>query len=236
LKPQPRKSLTWLAQRHEPLRTTFPTPDGDLKAHISKEAVVKLTVHDLQSLAKTEREVAARQQLTAAACRPFDLENGPLLRVDLWQLSPTHHLMLINVHHINFDGWSEAILRDELTACYHAFTQGNQPTLPPLPIAYSEFAHWQRQQAASNAWAADLVYRQQQLRGDIPTQILPMDLTDTAVSPIGAEQSIYLSLDLVEQLQIMGQKQEATLFMTFVHIRLPPLQLAFCSPCYETFV
>ncbi len=210
------RSLNWLIQRHEPLRTTFPAVDGELEALIAEATAVPLNVHALQTLPAAEREEAARRQIATEARRPFDLESGAPVRVNLWQLAPTEHLLLLNVHHINFDGWSEGILRDELTACYKALTQDNQPALPPLPVTYSDFAHWQRQQATKNAWAADLAYWREQLRGNIPELNLPVDLMDTAVPSSGDEQTIYLPLDLVARLQTVGQQHEATLFMVLL--------------------
>ena len=79
------------------------------------------------------------------ARRPFDLVRGPVLRLILYRLSPVEHVLLVNVHHIVFDGWSLGIFCKELATLYAAFSEGQPSPLPPLAIPYSDIAREQRQ-------------------------------------------------------------------------------------------
>ena len=54
--------------------------------------------------------------------RPFDLANGPLVRVALLQLAEADQVLLLNMHHIVSDGWSMGLFIRELTALYGAFS------------------------------------------------------------------------------------------------------------------
>lgn len=51
-------------------------------------------------------------------CGSFDLEKAPLWRTELFSADIKRHLLVFNIHHIIFDGISENILLQELTALY----------------------------------------------------------------------------------------------------------------------
>ncbi|WP_412770500.1 condensation domain-containing protein, partial [Ralstonia solanacearum] len=75
---------------------------------------------------------------------PFDLEQGPLIRGRLVKLGEQEHVLLITMHHIVSDGWSQGVLARELGALYEAYRAGKDDPLPALPIQYADYAVWQR--------------------------------------------------------------------------------------------
>ncbi|MFP3589940.1 condensation domain-containing protein, partial [Paraburkholderia sp. SIMBA_055] len=76
--------------------------------------------------------------------QPFDLAQGPLLRASLLCLGPDDHVLLITQHHIVSDGWSLALMVQELVHLYRAYSSGQPASLPALPIQYADYAVWQR--------------------------------------------------------------------------------------------
>jgi len=92
----------------------------------------------------------------------------PLLRLDA-----RDHLLLLTMHHIVSDAWSVGVLFEELGALYTAFSSGQSSPLPPLPIQYADFAHWQRQWLRGAVLDQQLAYWQQQLAGPLPVLTLP---------------------------------------------------------------
>ena len=75
---------------------------------------------------------------------PFDLTQGPVIRVRLLKLGEQEHVLLRTVHHIVWDGWSEGVFNRELMVLYEAFAEGRENPLPALPVQYADFAMWQR--------------------------------------------------------------------------------------------
>ena len=53
-------------------------------------------------------------------------------------------MLLLNLHHVVTDGWSQEILFRELAALYAAYREGRESPLPALPVQYADYAVWQR--------------------------------------------------------------------------------------------
>ena len=66
--------------------------------------------------------------------RPFDLSQGPLLRVFLVRIANDEHVVLLTMHHIVSDGWSAGPLVREFSAIYYEYSQGRPSRLSELPI------------------------------------------------------------------------------------------------------
>src|SRR5262245_46109013 len=136
-----RQALDHIVARHETLRTTFVSIEGEPRQRIAAAAdsYFHLLEYDLSS------EELLDQVIREEAGGSFDLASGPLIRGRLIRLSQDEHALLITMHHIVFDGWSESILLKELSALYGAFVRGEGDPLPELSVQYVDYAVWQRQ-------------------------------------------------------------------------------------------
>ena len=76
---------------------------------------------DLWALPETEREDEAQRLAQEEVHKPFDLAQGPLLRVRLLRLGEQEHLLFVAMHHIISDGWSLGVLAHELAVLYDGF-------------------------------------------------------------------------------------------------------------------
>jgi len=217
-------SLNQIQQRHEALRTNFPTVEGHPVQLIAPTATLKLPIIDLRKLPETEREAEAQRQAIQEAQQPFDLAKGPLWRVKLLHLTTEEHVLLLSMHHIVYDGWSLGVLFRELAALYQAFST-NQSSLghatltplPELPIQYADFAVWQRQWLSGEVLESQLNYWKQQLSGNLPVLQLPTDYPRPPVQTYrGTSQSLVLPLDLTAALKSLSQQSGVTLFMTLL--------------------
>lgn len=209
-------SFNEIVRRHEVLRTTFKTVAGQPVQVIAPYLRIYLPKIDLQQLPVSEREVAAQQLLLQETQQPFNLEQGPLLRVTLLQLSESDYVLAIALHHIIFDEWSSALLIRELSLLYTAFSSGKPSPLPILPIQYADFASWQRQWLQGEVLEAQLSYWRSQLQ-DLSVLEIKSDRTRTrAQSYRGATQLLELPLQLSQALLALSQQEGVTLFMTLL--------------------
>ncbi len=233
------EALNGVIRRHAALRTVFRSAEGVPEQVILPELRLRLPVEDHSSPATAISGAATGVPLSEAqvmtligelagaeAHRPFHLEQGPLVRGRLIRLAPTDHVLLFTTHHIVSDGWSAAILAEELSTLYAAMLRGEDPAtaLPPLPVQYADYARWQRDALGSltapgPALADHLSYWQSQLAG-MPTVLdLPSRLGKER-PPVkgaqGATVSRTLPEDLADRLRRLGQAEQATLYMTLL--------------------
>ncbi|MEH2040965.1 amino acid adenylation domain-containing protein [Nostoc sp.] len=207
------QSINEIIRRHEILRTTFPAVDGKPLQIISPSLTINIPVLDLQSLEESE----AQQIVTKEARQPFDLINGPLLRVTLLRLGPEFHVLVLIMHHIITDGWSMGIFIQELSSLYRAFTLSSPLLLPELPIQYADFAVWQRQWLTEEIQKQQLNYWKQQLAGAPPLLELPTDKPRPPVQTFsGATQKFQIDQNLSKQIKTFSQQSGATLFHTLL--------------------
>lgn len=210
------KSLCMLIQRHEMLRTTFTESNGEPIQVIGQSSHQAFPIIDLQGLTEAEQEQESIRLTRAGFHLPFDLSAGPLLRVALYRLSPQKHLFVLIIHHIAFDAWSTAVLIRELTHLYEAYSSGNAPALPALPIQYADFAAWQRQWLQGNVLSELVTYWQKQLNR-VPPLLLPADHSRLNYSHFyGTTVSFMLPEELSQHVYALSKKEGVTVFMTLL--------------------
>src|SRR4030095_6268529 len=101
-------------------------------------------VVNLASWPEAGRRTEALRQAEAEAARPFDMSRE-LFRVCLFRLSAEEHILLVMLHHIMSDGWSESVLFRELGILYTAYQEGRTSPLPELEAQYADYALWRRE-------------------------------------------------------------------------------------------
>jgi hypothetical protein len=166
-----------LVQRHESLRTTFVSADGEPRQVVHAELTVPIMFHDLAR--RDDAEDVARTLGREEAGKPFDLAAGPLLRVGLLRLDAERHVLLFTIHHIIADGVSLSVLARDLSRLYESARTGSPDGLPALSIGYPAYAAWQNRVLSGALVAPHRAYWHAALSGDLPVLNLPTDITAT---------------------------------------------------------
>ncbi|HEY6801975.1 MAG TPA: amino acid adenylation domain-containing protein [Pyrinomonadaceae bacterium] len=210
-------SINEIVRRHEVLRTTFDVVDQQPAQLVAPNLSVKLSRKDLSSLPSPLREVEAEKFGNEESQLPFDLVNGPLIRATLLHLGHNEQVLLLTIHHIVSDGWSQSILLNELSALYGARVNQQSSPLPPLSIQYADFAEWQREWLSGAVLDQQVDYWRQHLAGAPPSLELPTDRPRPALQSFnGSRESFHLSRNLSTQLVELSRREESTLFMTLL--------------------
>jgi amino acid adenylation domain-containing protein len=215
------RALTAVVARHEALRTHFPVAAGGPVQEVAPPAPVMSQVIlpeiDLTALPETVREAAILRLAGEEARRPFDLEQGPLLRLRLLRCGTDEHILLLTVHHLVSDGWSAAIFLRELSVLSAAFVTGTPAGLPALPVQYADYAVWQREWLRGEALEAQLGFWKRRLAGAPRVLDLPLDFPRPPVeSQAGGSMALRLPGPLIERLRHLGREVGATLYMTLL--------------------
>ncbi|MFD9700029.1 amino acid adenylation domain-containing protein [Lentzea sp. NPDC059081] len=203
-------ALTDVLGRHEALRTTFPSRDGQPYQEILEDAKVVLAVLDPGDPAVV---------LARAAREAFDLAADPPFRAHLLEQGPRDHVLLLVMHHIISDGWSLGPLLRDLATAYTARLAGEEPDWEPLPVQYADYTLWQQDLLGSaddpaSLISAQLTYWRTKLAG-LPEEIaLPVDRPrDADTGTAGDSVSAQLSVETARALAVLAEESGATLFM-----------------------
>jgi amino acid adenylation domain-containing protein len=210
-----KKSINSVIERHESLRTTFVDEDGEGRALINDHKEVNLEYIDANKIEGGEK--AAFNKIKKATAIPFDLESGPLTRWYLLHLADDVHVLVYNVHHIVFDGWSLGVVLKEIGLFYDAYDQNKEPELPELNIQYVDCAVWLEKWLKSNKLEPQIAYWTDQLKGQLPVLELPFDRPRPQIpSYSGSLESFELPPTLSEKIKSLSKNEESTYFMLFL--------------------
>ncbi len=212
------RALGEIVRRHETLRTTFDLRDGQPVGIVAPAPPRVLDSVDLATLPPGERAETVAHLSREDARRPFDLARGPLLRATLLRCADAEHALLLTAHHIVSDGWSQGVLKRELSALYNAYARGvDDSPLPALPVQYADVAVWQRAWMQGETLQAQLDDWRTRLAGAPPLLELPTDRPRPATRLFaGALQRHVLPAPLVAALERLSLEEGATLFMTLL--------------------
>ncbi|XVV08455.1 amino acid adenylation domain-containing protein [Actinoplanes sp. CA-131856] len=176
--PALRAALDDVLARHESLRTVFPAVDGRPVQRILPEA------RPSWRQVEVEHEDELPELLADAARHGFDLAAELLVRPHLFVLGPDRHVLLLLLHHIVTDEWSEGRLMADLGTAYAARARGAAPDWAPLPVQYADYALWQHE-LLGHVGERQLAFWRDALAG-VPAELeLPTDRPRPAVASHG---------------------------------------------------
>ena len=174
------QALNRVIDRHDILRTAFNDLDGAAVQVVERNARLTLHREDLRALDHPARAMALSQRIESHARQPFDLSHAPLMRATLLRLDSDEHVLLLNMHHIVSDAWSNTILMQDMTQAYAQALLGDPSPLPPLSLQYADYATHQRGEYLQGiACQRSGEYWSHYLGRDLPTLELPLDFPRT---------------------------------------------------------
>ena len=211
-----KRALNAIVTRHEALRTTFEPDRKQLQQLIVPTLEIDFPVEDAGNSSGSQDVQSAARFMQEESRKSFDLRAGPLLRARLVHLSPNEHLLLLTVHHLVSDGWSNMILVRDLCTTYTALLKGTPSPLPDLTLQFADYADWQAARIAADDFAGQRAYWQSKLAGEIAGLQLPFDHTQRG-GPTAASDSRtrLLPAELVRAAKSLGATEGASPFMVF---------------------
>ncbi len=211
------QTVNEIIRRHEILRTGFYTVDGKPLQQIRENLEIEIPLTDLSHLQKEDREKQAAYIIKQRNLEPIPLDRLPLFRFELIRLTPNEHIACLVIHHIISDNWSTHVLMSEIGVIYDSFVRGDVSPLPPLPIQYADFAHWQRNWLSGAVLEQQLAFWKRQLEGSPPVLEMPKDRPRPAVQTFdGSFKTKQLSAELSRRIKALSGEEGATLFMTLL--------------------
>ncbi|MDC8004735.1 amino acid adenylation domain-containing protein [Aureisphaera galaxeae] len=213
-----KKAILAVVDRHEILRTVFVTlEDGAVMQKVIPTDEMDFEIEIIDFRNEEDPKAACSAYITTDAEVPFDLENGPLLRAAIIQVSDQEYTFYYNMHHIISDGWSMEVLSKDVLAYYEAFTQDTEPQLPELRIQYKDYAQWQLNEMSRPEFEEHKNYWTSKLEGEIPLIDLPSRKQRPKVKSYkGAVQRTYLSPEITSSVNQFAKEGNGSLFTTLL--------------------
>jgi len=204
-----RKAFQSLLDRHGALRAVFKVKDGVPVQEIPGHREIAFTVVDAASFSDGQLRAAVAR----AYALPFDLEQGPAFRVDLFRRSAAEHVLLVTVHHIVYDAWSLWLNLDEIRQLYAAHVSGRTADLKPLEHTYRDYVRRQDEMLAGEAGERLWTFWKTELAGELPRLDLPTDFPRPPTQTFaGASLPFALSPQQSRQLRDLAQRHCVTPF------------------------
>ncbi len=214
------RALKEVIFRHNILRTIFTEGKGKaIDQNILEKFNFKLDYKDISEDKNDQKEFYIQEKLREIMAYEFELERGPLFKIMLIKVSASKYELILNFHHIIFDGWSESILLKELFEIYQSLIEGNRSNLIELPIQYADYSIWQEECMEKGDLESQITYWRKKLSGEIPVLDLPIDFPRPNEQTFNGDSiNFELSTELTSKLKELSQKSGVTLNMTLLTI------------------
>lgn len=212
-----KSSLMHIVIRHETLRTTFVLDSGEPIQKVMNVETINMPIVDFSRLSDSDKQQQSLAFVKNEAIRSFDLSEGPLFVCHLIKFTDDLHWLMVNVHHIVFDGWSLSVFMNELATTYESLLNNKAVDLPALPVQYTDYAIWQQEWVNGPYFNSQIKYWEERLKGANFTLSFPTDkLRPQFQSNRGAIEKFEISEEIVKKLRALSMQENTTMFMTLM--------------------
>ncbi len=192
-------SFKQLIERHESLRTTFAIIDD-----IPVQQIISADSFEMKQIKADESELNKHIE---SFVQPFDLSKELPVRLALVELSPTNHLLMLDLHHIVSDGVSQETLLSEYWSLYH------DEELPELKLQYKDYAVWQKSDTYQQMVSKDKAYWLDVYSEENTALELPLDQPRSINNgDEGGKYSIQLDSEISAKLRELANEQGVTMY------------------------
>ncbi|HEX9921540.1 MAG TPA: condensation domain-containing protein, partial [Anaerolineae bacterium] len=220
-----RQAVGQLIDRHPVLRTTFTVMSGEPIQQIHNDPPEGY-FEVIDAAGWHHEEINTRLEMMAD--RPFDLEQGPVMRLQLFENAPAangqgqSYILLLTVHHIAVDFISLQVLLYELMTLYQAIKAGTPPSLPDLTSEYRDYVRWERDKlradgdTLANYWHNQLGHAGSG-KAPLPSLNLPTDYPRPALQTYAGDSYTFeLDTILAQRLSDLAKANGTTLYTTLL--------------------
>ncbi|EKT77920.1 non-ribosomal peptide synthetase, partial [Rhodococcus opacus M213] len=224
-----RLAVADLVARHEVLRTVYPITGGEPHQAIlpSDQAVPEIAPRMVD-------EATLQARIVESTSAGFDVSRSVPIRVDVLEVGPADHVVVLTVHHISADGSSMApLIRDTMTA-YSARIVQLAPAWDPLPVQYADYTLWQRRVLGSHTdpesvMSEQIRYWTRELASLPDVIALPTDRPRPAVASMrGDSVEFTVPPDLQNRIGELAREHRTSVFMV-AHAALSVLLARLCG-------
>jgi amino acid adenylation domain-containing protein len=206
------RAVQVLVKRYPILTATYAMHDGEPSMRLQPNLAVPIEVVEAANWSEEE----LKQRVYEEGHRPFNLEQGPVLRIKLFTLSAKDAVLALTVHHIAVDFWALDILVEELGLLYIAEISGEPIQWPGGELReenyqFRDYVKWQTEMLQGPEGERLWDYWQHELSGELPMLNLPLDHPRPPVQTYnGATYKFPIRDDVSRRLREIANAQRTT--------------------------
>jgi non-ribosomal peptide synthetase component F len=206
------RALQWVVDRHDALRMRLSRVTGEDFIRSVEPVTVRLSVEAIKAASPGEQEAEVERFLEAEALRMFTVESFPFHVFTLLRIADDEHILVLNFHHIFFDGKSLSVFLRDLSAAYAALGRGREPDLPDLTFHFNDVMGWIEEWLTQGGLQSLHEYWKAQLR-DLSLLRMPADLCPQQDGGVdGTIQHRHLGAELTRQARETATRLGTTFF------------------------
>lgn len=204
------RTINKIIERHETLRTCFEEANGRIIQRTAKNFRLKARFEEKKN---DIEEKAFIDEKIKEFVRPFDLNKLPLIRVEVLKVGEKKHFILLDFHHIVFDGASSVIFAREFAAIYGGME------LPELEIQYKDYAAWYNELVKSGAMKKQEEYWRNTFIDGVPVLGIRPDLNRPVNQTFkGDNISFKLTEEISYKIDLFCRTHNVTAYMFFLAV------------------
>ncbi len=207
-------ALDEVIRRHEILRSSFQAEGEDVIQLVHPHS--HRAIHWIERPSSTAEAVTAatRELMQAEALKTLDLAQHSQLRTVVASFADEEHLLMLTMHHIVCDGWSNGVLLREIATGYSRLFEQNPVAVDELPLQYGDYAVWQKGWLQGSEAKAQVEYWRAHLGEELPVLNLPTDRPRHARPTFnGHIHTLLLPQEIADGIRILCQRERVTPFM-----------------------
>ncbi|MBB1253076.1 amino acid adenylation domain-containing protein [Streptomyces sp. OF3] len=211
------RAVDSFVRRHEAMRTTF-EQDGEAPVQVVHPKMdVPIRHVDLRPVPAERREEEMLRLATEELRAPFDIVDGPLLRVTLLKTADDEHVLVGAVDHLVWDRGSMGVFNAEIAELYSAYATGREPRLPEIEVHYPDYALWQPHWLKEEVARRHLPYWKRALAGAELVLELPTDRPRPPVATsAGARHQFPFTPRLTQAVRDLAKREGVSVFVTLL--------------------
>lgn len=199
-----------LVNRHTSLRTSFYWKDIDKAVQIVYNQVeLPIEQHDWRGIDSVEQQKRLKLFREKDRKQGFDLSQAPLMRLNLFRLADDYYEFVWSIHFIVADGWSTALIFEQVSQLYCAFCQGKDLSFADTS-SFGDYIAWLQKQDLSKAE----IFWRQKLKGlKTSTCLTHLSVNNSSSQQQRVDYEItYLSEVATTKIQSFAQQHKLTIF------------------------
>jgi hypothetical protein len=210
-------ALDELVKRHAALRTTFSSQKRELKQLIHQPGYASIELTHFDTTTAPDPIKATNEQVRDYLRTHLDISVAPV-RAALWQMAPDDHLLVLDVHHIVTDAWSNMLISRDLAALYQARRERRQADLPAIEWQYSDYSELRRELSDGVLADRDRDYLLGILRGARFPSLPPVPARPGQRRPLAGNAWFELSPEQIGALSEIARNERTTLLVILMSL------------------